>query len=272
MSDVWTPREWAHPAGATVRLWPYVPIVVMPKALRRRTGDWDALGLLHTVEEPDFWAETEADEAKSPGINFDHGIATGGHQGRTFMGMRELQSLQVGLFPDPEPRRLHKLADSASGKGTRQVFWIEPTMEDAQHLEWLEACRDEMIRWHRLLARIWAGRRWRRALKVAMREVTPPRDVESDGVAFDMARAAALSIALWRAEDAELTPDLVKARNTRDAGRIRGAAATLAEGQVDGASPPVLLIPVPVGRLDALWDAIRDGGDDEMIQEVDTDE
>ena len=44
------------------------------------------------------------------------------------------RGLQVGKFPDPEPRRLHKAAVNHD----RPVFFIEPDMDDEQWAEFLE--------------------------------------------------------------------------------------------------------------------------------------
>ncbi|MDP7329392.1 MAG: hypothetical protein QF612_06095, partial [Candidatus Thalassarchaeaceae archaeon] len=51
----WSPIEWEDPCGGIIRLWPFLPNVVLTSSLRRTAGDWHGLAfLLPDDESPDL--------------------------------------------------------------------------------------------------------------------------------------------------------------------------------------------------------------------------
>ena len=72
-------------------------------------------------------------EKEDPGINLDSAILNGGLDSLYLEMLTWVEELQVGKFPDPEPRRLHKAAVNHQ----RPVFFAEPDMDDELWAEYL---------------------------------------------------------------------------------------------------------------------------------------
>lgn len=259
----WEPIDIADPEGGVIRLWPHLPTVVYPKALRRTTGEWQGLGLLLSSEEPELWAEQEESERVSRGINRDASAAQGGLTGRLMSGMKSIEDIQCGRFPDPELIRLFRAANKQGGKEQRPTYFIEPDMDDEKWLAWTESLTEELVRPMRLAGQIFAHSKWKRALKKSMKETVPPSSVREDEVAFALAEASALTDAWWNSNESMLTPELCEQRNQRFAARLRGALSNLraeaedAGGQFDDEAAPVLLVPVTQSWLADIAEALE---------------
>ena len=100
-----------------------------------------------------------------------------------------VEGLQVGRFPDPEPRRLHKAAVTHD----RSVFFIEPDMDDEDWAKFLGKEAKAMTRPLKLARIIFTSRRWRKGIKRMRKHVVeqPPR--EPDG----LQAASALAATWW---------------------------------------------------------------------------
>jgi hypothetical protein len=110
---------WTDPDGGRVILHGTLPTVVFPNAMRPREH-WHGLALLEAPDIVDLWVQEEKDELESQGINLTHGLLSGGAFGKYLEGIHELEDIQGGRFPDPEPRRLQRNAD----RHERPVFFI----------------------------------------------------------------------------------------------------------------------------------------------------
>ena len=132
MSSLWTDAVWEDPDGGKVIVHGTMPTVVYPNAMRPR-ATWHGLALLESPDIVDLWAQEEADEAESEGINLTHALLSGGAFGKYVEGIETLEDLQGGRFPDPEPRRLQRNAD----RHDRPVFFIEPLADDE---DWGDYC------------------------------------------------------------------------------------------------------------------------------------
>ena len=122
----WQDIHWEDPDGGTIVLHGVLPTVVLPNGMRPRLN-WHGLGIMGSSEEIEVWAEEEKSEAKDSGINLDSAILNGGLDGLYLeMLAYGVEGLQVGKFPDPEPRRLHKAAVNHE----RPVFIAAPDMDD----------------------------------------------------------------------------------------------------------------------------------------------
>jgi len=269
--SLWEPFDWADPDGGVIRLWPHLPTVVYPEVLRRTTGEWDGLALLLPSEEPELWAEQEESERVSRGINRDAGAAQGGFLGGMMSGMKSIEHIQCGRFPDPELIRLFRAANKRVGTGQRPIFFIEPDLDDEKWLDWNERLTEELVRPMRLAGQIFAHHKWKKALKKSLKRTVPPKLVRSDEVAFGLAEASALVTAWWRLNESMLTADLRNQRNNRFAARLRGALASLraeaedAGGQFDDEVAPVLLVPVMQPWLASISEAVKNQPIPEII-------
>ncbi|MDP6899358.1 MAG: hypothetical protein QGF94_00790 [Candidatus Thalassarchaeaceae archaeon] len=252
----WSPIDWVDPDGGIIRLWPTLPTVVYPDSLRRTIGQWDGIAFLLPTDEPDVWDEQVVEEKASPGINRDGIAASGGILGRMMEGMSAIEGIQVGRFPDPEPRRLLISAQSEAGRGSRPIFFVEP--DDEEWTEWVESCADEMTRPLRLLGLVFGGRAWKKELVKAMKHTSPPRLEKNGDKARGLAEASSLAAAWWCRSEASFTDELRSQRDARLCARLRGSLSVLREGQVDVDIPPVLLVPVMQAWMPSIHNALLD--------------
>ncbi|MEE3082607.1 MAG: hypothetical protein VX320_00775 [Candidatus Thermoplasmatota archaeon] len=266
----WSPIDWEDPDGGIVRLWPMIPTVVLPKSLRRTTGNWDGIAYLLPDDEPEIWDEQAQQEKSSPGINRDGIIAGGGILSKMMLHLSTIDDIQACKFPDPESRRLLQMAESEAGKGSRPIFFVEP--EDQDWIDWVEECADEMSRPRQLLKSIFSGRSWKKELLKSMRDATPPEVVREDAVASAMAEASGVAATWWRRSEVSLNEDLHNRRDERLAGRIRGALQSLREGQIDGDGAPVLLVPVMQAWMPSIHVALTNVEVEPLGKEVEDNE
>ena len=171
------------------------------------------------------------------------------------MGMSSIESIQTCRFPDPEPRRLLIAAESRSGSGSRPVFFVEP--EDEEWTEWVEDCADEMVRLRHLVRSIFSGRVWKKTLRQAMKDASPPNSERDDSKAYGLAQASALAAAWWYRSESVLSEELCSRRDARLASRLRGALGTLCGGQIDDEGAPVLLVPVMQAWMPSIYSALE---------------
>ncbi len=250
----WSPIDWGDPSGGTIRLWPFLPNVVLTDSLRRTAGDWDGLAFLLPDDEPEIWTDQFDQEKSSPGINRDSISSSGGTLARMMIGMSAIEAIQSCRFPDPEPRRLLMAAESKSGTGSRPVFFVEP--EDEEWTEWVEDCADEMVRLRNLARSIFSGRIWKKYLRAAIQNATPPTGGRDEAKADGLAQASALAAAWWYRSESVLSEELCSRRDARLASRLRGALSTLSEGQIDDEEAPVLLVPVMQAWMPSIHSAL----------------
>ena len=261
----WLPIEWDDPCGGTIRLWPFVPNVVLTGTLRRTAGEWDGLAFLLPDDEPEIWDNQSEMERSSPGINRDSIISGGGTLARMMQGMFSINSVQTCRFPDPEPRRLLSLAESPSGEGPRPVFFVEP--DDEEWTEWVEECADEMVRLRHLVRSIFSRRIWKKSVREVMRITIPPkreRDIEK---AEGLAQASTFAAAWWHRSESVLSDELKERRDLRLASRLRGSLGTLCGGQIDDEGAPVLLVPVMQAWMPSIYSALENAPLPEHVEE-----
>ena len=166
-----------------------------------------------------MWAQEEADEAESEGINLTHALLSGGAFGKYVEGIQTLEDLQGGRFPDPEPRRLQRNAD----RHDRPVFFIEPLADDEDWGDYLTQEARAVSHWRKLLGMVRVGKRWKKSLKRHLFHAQPP----PKGQSVDYSTASVLTAAWWELSEWLSTPALAERRNARYAARIRGALASL---------------------------------------------
>ena len=90
----WSPIEWDDPCGGIIRLWPFLPNVVLADSLRRTEGDWNGLAFLLPDDESEIWDDQAEQEKSSPGINRDAIASSGG----SLAGMMLAVQLVTGIF------------------------------------------------------------------------------------------------------------------------------------------------------------------------------
>jgi len=229
--------------------------VVLTDTLRRSAGDWDGLAFLLPDDESEIWDDQFEQEKASPGINRDSIASSGGTLARMMIGMSSIESIQTCRFPDPEPRRLLIAAESRSGSGNRPVFFVEP--EDEEWTEWVEDCADEMVRLRHLIRSIFSGRVWKKTLRVAMKNASPPQSERDESKAYGLAQASALAAAWWYRAESVLSEELCSRRDARLASRLRGALGTLCGGHIDDEGAPVLLVPVMQAWMPSIYSALE---------------
>jgi len=156
----WAEIHWSDPQGGTVLLHGVLPTVVLPRRLRPRV-EWHGICLPSSSVEIEVWDEEEKYELEDPGVNLQSALLGGGITGIYLDELLEVKGLQVGRFPDPEPRRLHRAA-AANG---RPVFFAEPDLDDLQWVDHISAEATEMTRVLRLISMIRIGGSWRRKFK-----------------------------------------------------------------------------------------------------------
>jgi len=229
----WKDIHWKDPDGGTIVLHGVLPTVVFPNSMRPRLT-WHGLGIMGSSEEIDVWAEEEKAEAKDPGINLDSAILNGGLDG-LYLEMLAfgVEGLQVGKFPDPEPRRLHKAAVNHD----RSVFFVEPDMDDEDWAEFLGKEAKAMTRPLKLARIVFTSRRWRKGIKRMRKHVVEQPSREPDG----LQAASALAATWWNLNRENSVEELNHAKDVRFAARLRGSLATLREEFGDEA---LLLVPI----------------------------
>ncbi|MEC7600761.1 MAG: hypothetical protein VYB23_04875 [Candidatus Thermoplasmatota archaeon] len=218
MSSLWADAVWEDPDGGKVIVHGTMPTVVYPNAMRPR-ATWHGLALLESPDIVDLWAQEEADEAESEGINLTHALLSGGAFGKYVEGIQTLEDLQGGRFPDPEPRRLQRNAD----RHDRPVFFIEPLADDEDWSDYLTQEARAVSHWRKLLGMVRVGKRWKKSLKRHLLHAQPP----PKGQSVDYSTASVLTAAWWELSEWLSTPALAERRNARYAARIRGALASL---------------------------------------------
>ena len=218
MSSLWADAVWEDPDGGKVIVHGTMPTVVYPNAMRPR-ATWHGLALLESPDIVDLWAQEEADEAESEGINLTHALLSGGAFGKYVEGIQTLEDLQGGRFPDPEPRRLQRNAD----RHDRPVFFIEPLADDEDWGDYLTQEARAVSHWRKLLGMVRVGKRWKKSLKRHLFHAQPP----PKGQSVDYSTASVLTAAWWELSEWLSTPALAERRNARYAARIRGALASL---------------------------------------------
>ncbi|MBA4734918.1 MAG: hypothetical protein H2065_02875 [Candidatus Poseidoniales archaeon] len=212
----WEDIVWSDPDGGRIVLHGVLPTTVHPQALRPRL-EWHALALLEGPEIEDVWQLEEESEKESPGINLASSILGGGIDSAMIEDLTQLEEIQTGRFPDPEPRRLHRLAL----RHNRPVYCIEPTLDDSDWEEQRTLEAKVSTHWRKLLGMVRIGKKWKKAVKVRIFDAVPP----PKNVPRDMATASVLTAAWWDLTESRITPELSKARDLRFAKRLRGALA-----------------------------------------------
>ena len=226
----WEDIVWDDPDGGRIVLHGVLPTTVHPQALRPRI-EWHALALLEGPEIEDVWQLEEESEKESPGINLASAILGGGLDSAMIEDLTQLDEIQTGRFPDPEPRRLHRLAL----RHDRPVYCIEPTLDDEAWEEQRTQEAKVSTHWRKLLSMVRIGKKWKKAVKVRIFDAVPP----PKNVPKDMAAASVITAAWWDLTESRINPTLSKARDERFAQRLRGALA--AERAKHGENATILL-------------------------------
>ena len=228
----WEDIVWSDPDGGRIVLHGVLPTTVHPQTLRPRL-EWHALALLEGPEIEDVWQLEEESEKESPGINLASSILGGGIDSAMIEDLTQLEEIQTGRFPDPEPRRLHRLAL----RHNRPVYCIEPTLDDSDWEEQRTLEAKVSTHWRKLLGMVRIGKKWKKAVKVRIFDAVPP----PKNVPRDMATASVLTAAWWDLTESRITSELSKARDLRFAKRLRGALAVEREQHGDDAT---LILPM----------------------------
>ena len=143
----WDDVEWTDPDGGKVILHGVLPTVVLPRRLHPRI-EWHGLCLMSSSSEIEIWDEEDRFEREDAGVNLQSALLAGGITAIYLDELLEIEGLQVGRFPDPEPRRLQR---AASARG-RPIFFGEPDMDDENWAEHLSSEAKEMTkRWEGLI-------------------------------------------------------------------------------------------------------------------------
>ena len=242
----WQDIHWEDPDGGTIVLHGVLPTVVLPNGMRPRLN-WHGLGIMGSSEEIEVWAEEEKSEAKDSGINLDSAILNGGLDGLYLeMLAYGVEGLQVGKFPDPDPRRLHKAAVNHE----RPVFFAEPDMDDEDWAEFLGKEARAMTRPLKLARIVFTSRRWRKGIKKMRKHVVEQPSREPDG----LQAASALAATWWQLNRENSEEELNHARDSRFASRLRGALASL---RAEHGNEAVLLVPIQQAWRSAMLTALE---------------
>lgn len=228
----WDDLVWDDPDGGKIVLHGTIPTVVYPRKLRPSL-EWHGLALLESDEVVDLWEQEEKDEAESSGVNLAHGLVSGGTMGIFLEEVTQIEEVNSGRFPDPEPRRVHRLAQRHS----RPVFFIEPELDDEDWEAHMIAEAKEVSRWKKLLGLVTVGKKWRKRVKVNIFEAEKP----PKGVTANLSSAAVLCATWWDMNEWLIGETIAKARNERFASRLRGA---LKELRTEYGNDAVLLVPL----------------------------
>lgn len=228
----WPDIHWEDPDGGTIVLHGTLPTVVYPLSMRPRFT-WHGLGLLVTSEEPEVWQGEEEAELEDPGINLDSAILGGGIDGYYLEMLTYVEDIQIGKFPDPEPRRLHKSAL----KHGRLITFAEPDLSDENWVDHLENEAKVMTSPRKLLGMALIGRKWRKRLKSMRKYVVTQPDKAPDG----LQAASSLCGTWWSLLQDRSSAELNLNRDQRFAARLRGGLASLRQEFGDDA---VMLVPI----------------------------
>ena len=228
----WEDLVWHDPDGGIIVLHGTIPTVVYPRKLRPSV-EWHGLALLESDEVVELWEQEEKDEAESSGVNLAHGLVSGGTMGIFLEEVTQIEEVTSGRFPDPEPRRVHRLAQ----RHNRPVFFIEPELDDEDWIAHMVAEAKEVSRWKKLLGLVTVGKKWRKRVKINVFEAQKP----PKGVTANLSSAAVLCATWWDLNEWLIGEKIAKARNERFAARLRGALKELRNEHGEGA---VLLVPL----------------------------
>ena len=228
----WEDLVWNDPDGGKIVLHGTIPTVVYPRKLRPKI-EWHGLALLESDEVVELWEQEEKDEAESNGVNLAHGLVSGGTMGIFLEEVTQIDDVTSGRFPDPEPRRVHRLAK----RHNRPVFFIEPELDDEDWEAHMIAEAKEVSRWKKLLGLVTVGKKWRKKVKQNIFEAEKP----PKGVSPNLSSAAVLCATWWDLNEWLIGETIATARNQRFSSRLRGALRELREVIGDEA---VLLVPL----------------------------
>ena len=204
--------------------------------------------------------EQYEEDRESPNIVRDAMIAQMGHSGRMVKEMTFLEHESIGKFPDPIPFKSFQLAI----KTDNPVWFLEPDMDDENWVKLTLDGVDQRASIWNLIRSIGSGRKMMKIARTIAKSTHRSDDLQ-------IHIASSLSAAWWIIETNHLTEDLHMRINHRIASRIRGSLRSLCEshnGQIDVEKSVVLLVPVPLVRLQgvlAALDALPDT--EEMKQE-----
>lgn len=241
----WEDIHWKDPDGGTIVLHGVLPTVVMPNGMRPRIT-WHGLAIMGSSEEPDVWDEEDKSESEDSGINLDSAILNGGLDGLYLEMLTWVEGIQVGKFPDPEPRRLHKAAVNHD----RSLFFAEPDMDDEDWAEFLGKEAKAMTRPLKLLRIVFTSRRWRKCIKKMRNFVVEQPVREPDG----LQAASALAATWWTLNRENSDENLNIEKDMRFAARLRGGLASLREEHGDDA---VLMVPLQQASKESMLIALE---------------
>ena len=240
----WESSVFNDPLGGTILLWPYLPCVRMPAAIRPRK--WHGLALIASPDEVLSIRQEEQQDKESPGIHADSASSSG-----TTLGMlvRDLRGLEVDgpSIPDPELIRLIRHAENS--RGGLPIYPIEPGLDDNDWSDWQSRWADEQVRFRNLIATIGRSKRWSRLRRSAIPQVKRHKMVNAE-----MGAAATVCAAWWSEERMGLTNSLINQRDSRFCSRLRGALSDLLEKipEDENTDDAVLLVPVQQAYLPSL--------------------
>jgi hypothetical protein len=214
----WEDLVWQDPLGGKIILHGVLPTIVYPRKLRPQF-EWHGLALLESDDIGELWLQEEKDEAESQGVNRSHALISGGTMALFLDEMIELDDIPSGRFPDPEPRRVHRLAQLHD----RAIYYIEPSFDDEDWEEHMLKEAKEVSRWRKLLALISLGGKWRKRVKKNIFEAKKP----PKGISANFASASVLSATWWDLNEWLIGDIISKERDERFSARLRGSLADL---------------------------------------------
>ena len=228
----WEDIVWEDPDGGKIVLHGTIPTVVYPRKLRPSV-EWQGLALLESDEVVELWEQEEKDEVESNGVNLANGLVSGGTMGIFLEEVTQIDEVTSGRFPDPEPRRVHRLAV----RHNRPVFFIEPELDDEDWEAHMIAEAKEVSRWKKLLGLVTVGKKWRKKVKQNIFQAEKP----PKGVTANLSSAAVLCATWWDLNEWLIGEAIAESRNLRFASRLRGALKQL---RIDYGDDAVLLVPL----------------------------
>ena len=228
----WEDVTWNDPDGGSIILHGVLPTIVFPRKLRPNF-EWHGLALLESEDIVELWVQEEKDEAESQGVNRSHALISGGTMALYLDELIELEDIPSGRFPDPEPRRVHRLAV----RHDRPVYFIEPSFDDELWEEHMLKEAKEVSRWRKLWGLISLGGKWRKRVKKNIFEAKKP----PKGIGANFASASVLAATWWDLNEWLIGEKISLSRNDRFAKRLRGALADLRKTYNDEAR---LLVPL----------------------------
>ncbi len=254
----WDSVIFSDPDGGKIVLWPHLPCVRMPNALRPRES-WDGLALLASSNDLAEWRIEEEQERDSPGIHRDSALTSGTAFGRLVSDLVELE-IDGPNIPDPEQIRLIKHAENA--RGGMPIYSIEPNLDDEIWEDYLTRSADEQVRLGNLLATLRTSKRWKTTRRAAISQIE-----KNNYVDVELGAASASSVTWWLEEERWNSDELNSERNLRFASRLRGALRDLCDSRVDdgGAQDRTLLVPIHQAWLPSMSEAISSWPDVELV-------